>query len=725
MLNKSKAQIIFNIVVKSFLPPMFGEASRFVEVEASVIACARQEPCFLIRRSETLRRAEAHLQVKTSNEYLSRRHNSCDSEIIVLLLSDINNYFNSAMKLKALFFQIILGLSIISVKGQIQITVYPAQEIKEISPYIYGRNNNLSDDPKKPTVTASWQLYKDAGLKFLRESGGNNSTKYNWRKKLSSHPDWYNNVYAHDWDYAAQSLQTNMPDVKGMWAFQLLGYVAKTGAYNFNDWGYNGSQWWKGVAQNLAGGGTVNPDPNSTKALVAGDINLYLQPWTADSTTAILSQWFDKLGLSKEQFQYWNMDNEPDCWNGTHDDVVTSPMPVEDYIQKYVAVAKKARALFPNIKIVGPVFTNEWQWYNWQNGDAVTDPITKKKYCWAEYFIKRISEEQQKAGVRLLDVLDFHFYPNVNRDVTLQLYRVFYDMTYVFPQANGVYRLNGGWDTSINKEYIFKRATDWLTQYMGVNNGVTMGMSELGSLYSSDPNVIAVGYASLLGTFAKNNVEIFAPWEWDTGQWEVLHLFTHYAGSIAVNSTSSLDTLVSAYSSINAAKDTLSVILVNRDITNSQSVNISLANTTVPNKTVSCYQLSNLPTTETFISATQNALKQSSVILNNNSIALTLPKLSVTAIQIPLKSSSGINSVEEAKFQLYPNPAKNEVMVETSGFSGLSKIAVCDMNGKTIKAIQAGNTGLTKIDLSELDTGIYIVNLNNNNKNYNQKLIVE
>jgi len=623
------------------------------------------------------------------------------------------------MKLKTLLFLITVGTSILSLKSQIQITVNPAREIKEISPYIYGRNNSLSDNPSSPTTAKSWQLYKDAGVKFFRESGGNNSTKYNWRKKLTSHPDWYNNVYAHDWDYAAQSLQTNMPNAKGMWAFQLLGYAAKTNAYNFDDWGYNHSQWTSDVNKNWCGGG--GPDKGD------GDPNLYLEPWPADSTVAILTQWFDKLGLNKDQFQYWNMDNEPECWTSTHDDIMPKAIPAEDYIQRYVAVATKVRDMFPDIKIVGPVFTNEWFWYNWQNGLVPDLQNPSKKYTWLEYFIKRIAEEQQRTGIRLLDVLDFHFYPDVNRDITLNLYRVFYDTAYDFPGANGCKVLTGGWDNSITKEYIFKRSTDWLNQYMGAGNGVTMGMSEMGSLYSQDPNVIAVGYASLLGTFAENNVEIFTPWDWDIGQWEVLHLFTHYTGSIAVSSTSSNDNLVSAYSSLNAGRDTLSVVLVNRDVTNAQSVSLSPVNTPIPVEQVACYQLSNLPSTETFVSATQNALKQSEIAINNGSVALTLPKLSVTAIQIPLKSNTGIRRIAEPSFRLYPNPANGQVTIETSKLSESAVISISDITGKTIKTYHPGNTGSMKIpvDISDLDKGIYIVIVTDNNQNYSQKLIVE
>ena len=69
-----------------------------------------------------------------------------------------------------------------------------------------------------------------------------------------------------------------------MWAFQLLGRVASNTNHNFNDWGFNHSQWWQGVHQNLAGGGVPNTDDPGGKALVEGDIDLYTMEWPADST---------------------------------------------------------------------------------------------------------------------------------------------------------------------------------------------------------------------------------------------------------------------------------------------------------------------------------------------------------------------------------------------------------------------------------------------------------
>lgn len=80
----------------------------------------------------------------------------------------------------------------------IEINVFANDSLHTVSPYLFGRNGGFSDEPQKPTSSTDIQLFKDAGLRFVRQNSGNNATKYNWRKKLSSHPDWYNNVYAHD-----------------------------------------------------------------------------------------------------------------------------------------------------------------------------------------------------------------------------------------------------------------------------------------------------------------------------------------------------------------------------------------------------------------------------------------------------------------------------------------------------------------------------------------------
>lgn len=84
------------------------------------------------------------------------------------------------------FLLLILCFSLVTIQAQtVQITINASENKRAVSPYIYGRNESFDK---------STQFYKDAGLRFARMNGGNNATKYNWRKKLTSHHDWYNNV---------------------------------------------------------------------------------------------------------------------------------------------------------------------------------------------------------------------------------------------------------------------------------------------------------------------------------------------------------------------------------------------------------------------------------------------------------------------------------------------------------------------------------------------------
>lgn len=73
-------------------------------------------------------------------------------------------------------------------------------------------------------------------------------------------------------------------------------------------------------------------------------------------------------------------------------------------------------------------------------------------------------------------------------------------------------------------------------------------------------------------------------------------------------------------------------MLVNRDQSASRTVTINLSNFNVVNGNYQTLRLSSLPATETFVSHTQNALVQSTVAVNSNSLTITVPTLSTTAI---------------------------------------------------------------------------------------------
>ena len=435
--------------------------------------------------------------------------------------------------------------------------------------------------------------------------------------------------------------------------------------------------------------------------------------WNADSTTGVLNHWFGPggLGFEKDQFLYWSMDNEPEIWNGTHDDVMPSLLPASEFMDTWFEVAKKAREKFPEIKLTGPVPANEWQWYKWGEESLMIDG---KYYCWLEYFIKRVSDEQKKSGIRLLDVLDIHWYPPESSNADLvQLHRVFYDETFVYPGANGIKTINGGWDNSQTKEYIFKRINDWLLQYFGENHGITIGLTE-NAVSSSDPNVVSVVYASMLGTFANNGVEIFTPWTWKTGMWETLHLFSRYAKRIKVNTTSSLDATVSGYTTINSSADSMTIILVNRDLSASRTATVNIAGFSVSNGNYKILELSSLPSGETFISHASNALKSRTVAVSANSFNITLPAVSTTAV-ILTGTGTGIdgslNDLPGLKLlSIYPNPTSGVFKVHIDDqISGVITLKLTDLEGNTGMIRDVENNSEINLLETGLAAGIYIV----------------
>lgn len=597
---------------------------------------------------------------------------------------------------------------------------------KPVSPFIYGKNNVLPSTYLSGS-NADITKAREAGVRFVRQGGGNNSTKYNWRLKLSSHPDWYNNVYTNDWDAAAKNLIDKMPGVQGMWSFQLLGKAAANTKNNFPDWNYNQSQWWEGVNQNLAGGGTVNPDPKG-KALKEGNPDLYLMAWTADSTVGILDKWFGTkgLGYNKNQFKYWSMDNEPEIWSGTHDDVMKTQCTAEEFMQLYFKVAKAARAKYPDIKLLGPVPANEWQWYNWSGGSK----INGVHYPWLEFFIKRIAEEEKASGIKLLDVLDIHFYPGES-DATnsVNLHRVYFDRNYVYPGANGVRTTTGGWDTSITKEYILGRCSDWLNKYKGANHGIGLAVTET-DIASSNANILAVWYASTMGEFMKNGVEIFSPWGWKVGMWETLHLFSRFNKGNYVQATSQNETLISAYPTVNEAADSMTVVVINRSQTEKKTVNLTFAGYLLQNRAYTMYSLSGLPATETFVSHTNNKLVKKDITPSLNQITVELEPLSVNSIILKAAPTSSETKFLNGKLKtiLYPNPVTNQVNIDFSlPEKGKLTISLYQANGMLLKTIneQIFDAGDHQIDFNtdQLSSGIYLIKFRSGDNSQTMKLI--
>ena len=621
----------------------------------------------------------------------------------------------------------------------IDITVDANAGIKKISPYLYGRNiDKISDGDAEVTEEESAFINQmlEAGIHMLRANNGNNATRYNWRHKMTVHPDWYNNVYSHDWAITAQKVLDKMPGVDAMYAFQLTGYAASSTDYNFPDWNWKQEHGTYATQTfDLAGGGEVSEDGKTL--IKAGDPSLYNMEWPADSTVAIIPHWKDELKFDMSRFKYWSMDNEMEIWRGTHNDL-DLPVTGDFLVERYIDVAKKARAQWKDIKLTGPVAANEWQWCSVSSYNKEDRPKGEdRNYCWLEYFIMKVAEEQKKSGVRLLDVFDIHWYPTEkDYESRVNWHRVMFDTTYNYPGANGIKMVGGNWDNKITKEYIFVRINQWLEKYFGKDHGITLGITET-SILDNDPMVTALIYASFLGTMQDNGVEIFTPWTWGNGMYETVHLFSRYGHPNRVQSTSSNDSLVSAYSSISNKGDSLTVIFVNRTEKDAQDIDLNLANFASDGK-VKTLTLQNLKG-ETFVSHTSNALKENAVGANAqggtttatgysiNRFKMTLPAKSITAVLLTTTTPKQIDAIAPTRSALTGNLLHHENgnWFINNGSGNVRSISVFNSLGQNVLQIQQPARGNFRIASEVLSKGNFIVRIETASGTQMQKITVK
>ena len=87
----------------------------------------------------------------------------------------------------------------------------------------------------------------------------------------------------------------------------------------------------------------------------------------------------------------------------------------------------------------------------------------------------------------------------------------------------------------------------------------------------------------------------------------------------------------------------------------------------------------------------------------------------------------GIDGVAEASCAIYPNPTSSATTISVSGVSGKVKIAVVDMNGRTVASelLECSSDCTKTMDVERLAQGAYFVRITGENVNMVKKLIVK
>lgn len=625
------------------------------------------------------------------------------------------------MKTDLLFLTLLAASSTVVNAADVKISVDTKSGAYKYSPYLFGKNT--SDIPYQPGKTLDPEaesLLKESGIKFVRLNNGNNATKYNYKKHLTCHPDWYSNIYDCDWDMSSKVMNESFPGIQAMYSFQLCGYVASSKEHNFNDWEFNQSQWGEWCSWPLCGGGEVID--LEKKEYKAGDTSLYLEEWSTEQTTDILTYWKDELKRDMSQFIYWNMDNEPEMWSWTHKDVQPDFDP-EFYVQQYVKVALAAKQKFPDIKLCGPVAGSEWTWFATSGTTNQFPKWEGKQMPWLEYFIMRIGQEQKKHGVKLLDVLDIHYYPSGEKseEVNLQSHRTYFDREYDNPEANGLYTLNGGWDTNIKKEYILGRCDDWMKKYIGEDHGVTFSVSEYNISSKFEPITHAIAYISHVGELMKNNGEFFTPWGWNVGMWEAIHLMARYSKEYYVPSESSDVNMVESYVTVNKNNTEATLLIVNRSTKDDADVEVAVSGMEIADGNVKTLSLSNLPASETFVSHTENALVEGDATISNGVVKTSLPAKSIKAVLLRSVNAGVEPVIAKGDAIVYPTVSDGQFFAKSA--DGIQSVDIIEVDGTHNESVVGNDNDFITFDIAK--KGAYIIRINGKENTTVAKVVVK
>ena len=116
----------------------------------------------------------------------------------------------------------------------------------------------------------------------------------------------------------------------------------------------------------------------------------------------------------------WILDNEPGLWNTTHRDVHPQPMTYDELLEKTIAFATAIRKADPNAVIAGPASYGWWEYFysTKDHDEGFRNKPDRKAHGdvpLLQWYLQKLAESEKKTGVKLLDVLDVHIYPQADK----------------------------------------------------------------------------------------------------------------------------------------------------------------------------------------------------------------------------------------------------------------------------------------------------------------------
>jgi hypothetical protein len=84
---------------------------------------------------------------------------------------------------------------------------------------------------------------------------------------------------------------------------------------------------------------------------------------------------------------------------------------------------------------------------------------------------------------------------------------------------------------------------------------------------------------------------------------------------------------------------------------------------------------------------------------------------------------SGVAHISFGNISVYPNPATSYIVIE-SPEAAVDLVRLCNINGQLVREIRGNINGHTRIDVQDMNQGLYLIQLITGNQVYSSKLLI-
>jgi len=475
----------------------------------------------------------------------------------------------------------------------------------QISPFVYGNNDQTISD------------ISDVGYTFSRW-GGNDASNYNYLLQTrNAAADWYFEDYGGAGDQVQLIKDVQNAGSHALTTMAMMDWVAGEAENSSNrNWSYSvaiyGAQCSVDPNNTDAGNGQ-KPDcktPITTNAVTtayyplvdtaqncpagntSGTTCVDRKTWASALATAFGSGTCSVPYSTIASCHFYDMDNEPDIWNGTHRDVHPVASGYDELANLYEQEAANLKTWDPSAVRFGPVFCCWWFYWNGANG---ADKGNHGGVDFLPWWLNQIKWLDQIDGARTLDVFDIHAYadggPTTNftpeqlQAATVKVAGYYWDPVTVNPDTNNTYTTNEEPNPGIPFHIPrFKAMVN------AIYPGTPLSYTEWGAGFAPNSGSdfsTAIADADTLGVFGREGLSFASRWGGPspgTPEYQAWKMFANYDGahhqfgSLSISDQNNGNSnLFTSYAALDSTGTVMTLMVLNKDPQNATQVTFNLS----------------------------------------------------------------------------------------------------------------------------------------------------